>query len=504
MVVRPVWGVVAAVVVGGVAAAVEWAGGGAGDGAAATVGGVVGALTAGGLAVLVAALALTLPGIHPRGLFVGGGFVLAGIASWTYMERPLVVWAVLAVEGVVFLLWAWPWLAGIRMSPRLGSAWLGVAYWLLGIVGAVLMLRWEVAGERVAYAGVFALAVLAVLGSVRRRAAELSVGVAAAFLLALAALLLSGAGNLFSDVHVVPDGPWGRNMELRFWGGEWLLYHPNSMAGIAVLAAIRIGPDPAFARWQRLAVTVLAGAIVYVTNSRTGLVFLAAAGAVHAVLLGIRHFRRAAPAGLADHGGGRATLVAAATPFAVLALVLVLSGGQGFLFQQRYDSGGVTSGRLDTWKQVGREWQDAGPAEKLFGDTATTRAVVKRASSGDDIALTTDNAAVGALRRGGVSGVAAFLLGLGLLLWRTLRWLRRGPGGSPSGSAAGSSAPAWLVVAVVAGLPTIATTDWLLGGTGGTFWALLLAGEAWLVFRPAGTEITGQLSANSGRGIASD
>ena len=30
---------------------------------------------------------------------------------------------------------------------------------------------------------------------------------------------------------------------------------------------------------------------------------------------------------------------------------------------------------------------------------------------------------------------------------------------------------------MIAALPTIATTDWLLGGTGGVLWILLVAGE---------------------------
>jgi hypothetical protein len=42
-----------------------------------------------------------------------------------------------------------------------------------------------------------------------------------------------------------------------------------------------------------------------------------------------------------------------------------------------------------------------------------------------------------------------------------------------------------LTVAAVGSIPTIAVADWLLGGTGGTLWILLVAGEAWLVLRTA-------------------
>jgi hypothetical protein len=38
-------------------------------------------------------------------------------------------------------------------------------------------------------------------------------------------------------------------------------------------------------------------------------------------------------------------------------------------------------------------------------------------------------------------------------------------------------------MAAIASVPTLALNDWLLGGTGGTFWILLLAGEAYLLAR---------------------
>ena len=445
------------------------------------------ALVAVALAGALACLVVSLPGVTARGLAFGGFFVGAGILSWSYSERPLVVWALLIVEGLLFAYWSAPWLRHLRPATGLGSAWLGEAYWLLGIVGAVLVLHPKVAAQRMLYAGVFGLAVLAVVASVAnhrrtspatdgdagggdgndgdgddgRARPDLSIGVAAAFLAAIAALLVSGAGNLFDTDHVVVAGAWGESMHLRFWGGEWLLYHPNSLAGIAVAACMRIGPDRRFAAWQRLAVTAVAGSVIYLTNSRTGFVFLATVGVVHAALL---WWRRRRPVVDLPEYQGRGLLVAAATPFLVLLLVLVASGGQGFLFKNRYDSGGFTSGRTATWAQVGTDWLDAGPAEKLFGDAQTARAVVHRESSGTEVDLTTDNAAVGALRRGGALGVVAYLLGLFLLLRRAAR----------------RQTPAWFIVAAVGVLPTMATADWVLGGTGGTIWVLLLVGEAGL------------------------
>jgi O-Antigen ligase len=497
------------------------------------------ALPAALIAVAVAGFAASLPGISVRGLVIGGFFITAGMLSWTYLNRGWVVWCVLLAEGVLFLFWAWPWLRHLRPLPRLGTAWLGLAYWLLGIVGALLVAHIGVAAQRLAYAGVFTLAAMAVVAGLRRPAAggrlrgpgtagtdpavggrpDLSVGVAAAFLFAIAALLLAGSGNLFAAIHAVPGGQWGRGMEHRFWGGPWLLYHPNSLAAIAVAAAIRIGPDRAFAAWQRSAATLVAAFVIYVTNSRTGFVFALAAAALHGYLLWRRRGGR-----LPEY---RRRWVAAAAPFAALALVLVLSGGRGFLFKNRYGADDPTSGRLDTWKQVVVEWRGAGLAEKLFGDAKTSRAVVTRANDGtrpgeERLKLTTDNAAVGALRRGGVLGVLAFLLGLAFLLahatwglldfgrlkrlwqWRGTWWQRalwpavpeqpaarrltagQPASGQPASRQAGGltgpgTSPAWFAIAAVAALPTIATSDWLLGGTGGTLWILLVAGEAWLV-----------------------
>src|SRR5688572_5924933 len=58
------------------------------------------AFVAAGLALAVAALAATLPGITPRGVLVGGFLVLAGMLTWTATDRPVVIWAVLALGGV--------------------------------------------------------------------------------------------------------------------------------------------------------------------------------------------------------------------------------------------------------------------------------------------------------------------------------------------------------------------------------------------------------------------
>jgi hypothetical protein len=438
------------------------------------------ALTAGAVAAATIGLALSLPGITLRGLAIGGFFAGAGILTWTATTRPLVIWGVLAVEGIVCAVWAWPWLRNLRALPRLGSGWLGLAYWVLGVAGAVLVGHAGVGLQRLAYAGVFTLAALAVVAGVRRPGTDLSVGIVAALLVAIGLLFLAGAGNLFDSVHPVPnDSPPTLLMRDRFWGGPLLYYHPNSLAGLAVIAAIRVGPDRAFAAWQRLAATCLAGFSLYLTDSRIAFVFAGFAAFLHAVLVW-RPFRTA---GLPDY---RRKWLAAAVPFVVLASVLVLSGGKGFLFRDRFGGNDVTSGRVDTWRQVASDWRHAGWAEKAFGDARTSRAVVIRLNDGAPpqgprIKLNTDNAAVGALRRGGVLGVLAFLLGLALLVRHALT--RRRDGVSPA---------AWFTIAAIGVLPTIATEDWVLGGTNGGLWIIVLAGEAFRVYSPAPVERDGE------------
>ena len=99
--------------------------------------------------------------------------------------------------------------------------------------------------------------------------------------------------------------------------------------------------------------------------------------------------------------------------------------------------------------------------EKALGNNDHARGAVIREETGrpqDRPKLTTDNSLVGALRRAGVLGVAAFLGGLALLIYHAFR---RGT-------------PAWLMIAAVASPSTMATSDWLLGGSGGTLWVFLL------------------------------
>jgi hypothetical protein len=440
--------------------------------------------------VAMVGLALSLPGVTVRGFTIGGLVVLAGILSWTWTAHPIVVWAVLGLAGTACAVWSYPWRRDLPRLTRMGTAWLGLAYWFLGVVGAVLIGHFTVAVQRVAYAGVTTLLVLAVLAA-SRRGRDLSVGVAAAFLCALGALLVAGSGNAFDAVHAVPANAWGAHMAGRFWGGPGLLYHPNSIAVVAVAVAIRVGVDWRFATWQRAAAVGLTGLVLVLVDSRTGLVFYGAAALVHAVLVW-----RTRHTGGAGYLSRRAALGAALLPCGVFGAALIASGGLDFLYANRYADGyhvdgayaaDVTSGRLETWRAVVSDFAAAGLVEKVFGDTSTARGVVVRADTGPTPQtrpkLTTDNALVGALRRGGVLGVVAFLTGVVLLARRAVRGTpRRGP-------------PPWFLVAAIGSLATIGTANWLMGGPAGTLWILLVAGEAHMLARTGAALPPGRLRA---------
>ncbi|WP_035857840.1 O-antigen ligase family protein [Cryptosporangium arvum] len=440
------------------------------------------------LAVTVAGLALTLRGVTWSGLAVGGFVVFSGIMSWTWTTTREVTWSVYVIGALLLIAWTFPWVRDAVRLPRLGASWLGLAYWPLGIISALLTANVSIAGQRVAYFGVSAVAALGILVALRRTGRDPSIGVVTAFLFAIAALFLVGSGNLLDDAHAVPDGPWGSAMTGRFWGGPGLLYHPNSLALIGVLVTLRIAPDRSFARWQRWAVMGVTGLVILLTNSRTAWLFLVCAAGVHLLVLARKQWwaRRGAVVpddGLPERSSFREAVVAAVVPIVLVGMVFIGMGGVSSLFQSRYDNTvttpstatevkDYTSGRFDTWKQVIDEFDTDSVVAKLFGNNSDPRGAVVRDDTGpvgERPELTTDNSAIGALRRAGVLGCVAFLFGLGLLLWRGLR---RG-------------APAWFTITVVASLATIPWADWLLGGVGGTFWIFLLAAEAWIAFGSA-------------------
>jgi hypothetical protein len=451
------------------------------------IGGVEGvrAFLATAFAVFLVALALSLRGLTLPGFLLGGLVIGAGMMSWAYTGTPIVVWGVLGVEGVLFAIWTFPWLRNLVHLPKLGAAWLGLAYWYLGILAAILVWHPKIAVQRVAYAGVFTLVALAIVVATRKSGKDLSIGIVAGFLLAFALLFFIGSGNALNTLHAVPDNAWGAHMQYRFWGATGLLYHPNSIAVVAIMITLRIAPDPSFERWQRYSVLGVVSIVLLLVDSRTGLLYAGAAAGVYALLvlrqwLALRRTGTAPDDGMEVYPTTRAALAAALIPLAVVAAIGVGSGGTAFLTASRYssssdDTSDPTSGRSATWGQVLTDFKADAIAEKIFGDTRNARGTVTRVSTGATDAerpkLTTDNAAIGALRRGGILGEAAFVFGLGLLLWHAIRGRRREDGSRVL-------APAWLTLASVSALVSIPTADWLLGGTGGTLWIFLLAGEA--------------------------
>src|SRR5207248_1014332 len=141
------------------------------------------------------------------------------ILSTTFLGHALVVWLVILAEGLLFIVWARPWGPTLRFSLRTGTAWLGVSYWLLGTLGALVAVAPTVAAQRLAYAGMLGLAVLAVFAGSRAvdsTARDLSRGMVIAFLLALALLLFAGASALFDATgRPLPTGV-GADQSTRF------------------------------------------------------------------------------------------------------------------------------------------------------------------------------------------------------------------------------------------------------------------------------------------------
>ncbi len=445
------------------------------------------------IAVAMIGLALSLRGVTVPGFLLGGFFIGAGILSWTYTDMGWVVWLLLAVEGVVFAVWTVPWLRDLARLPKMGSAWIGLAYWIFGAISAVLVWKVNVAAGRIVYSGLFTLGALAVVNATRKSRRDMSIGVVAAFLVAFGALFIVGSGNALDNVHDVPGNEWGAHQQSRFWGGPHLLYHPNSWAVAAVAIAIRIAADKTFERWQRYAALSAATVVLLLVNSRTGWGYFGAATGLWAVMVAYSRWFKRPFEGMDTFRTARGAWAAAVLPLLLAVAIILGSGGIHFLSQQRYGSGtsetaasAITSGRSSTWSVAWSEFKQDGISQKLLGDAKYVRGYVLRKDSSQNglkqPQLTTDDALVGSSRRGGILGGLAFVIGLLLMIWRSLFGVRRGSGRR--------RAPVWFTLAASCSFITIATADWLLGGTGGTLWVFLMAGEAFLLFGPVQTPLT--------------
>ncbi|ADD46004.1 O-antigen ligase family protein [Stackebrandtia nassauensis] len=423
-------------------------------------------------------LALSLRGSSPRSLFLGVSIPLLGMIAWTYGATPIVVWAVQGGIGLVALAWTYPWLRDAGKLPRVGAFWLAVPAWFIGALAPLLLGGFTVAAQRVVYGG-FAVAiillVLAAADATRNRAlrsdadgSDVSVGLAAGFLLCLALLMLTGATQVLAAEHWTVGGQWGHEMQNRFWGGPWLGYHPNFIGLTAVMVAMRIGPDPRFTRTQRLAACGVAAFLLLLVESRTSFIVAFVAAGVfalgHLARGGVSWWR---PWRWVASAAARRVTGMALAPLLATAIVFAFAGGTDMLLKNRYDdqqSGsvdGLLSGRAEIWGDMLADYADGSIAELAFGNPDNARGVHLTITDPEhpdyetQAKHTADNAAIGVLFRSGVVGLAAFTLGLVLLIRHVFR--RGSPPWVPIAVAAllvggltedeiASTAPAWLLV----------------------------------------------------------
>lgn len=458
------------VVLGAIAAAVL---GGIGAGAAVVFG------------ALLVLLAVTLPGTTYEGVVVGLLTLAAAITSWTHTSQPKLTWGVLVVQGVIFVVWTFPWFRDLRALPRMGTFWLGVLPWALGAAGALISVALGVAAQRIVYGGMAVLVLLVFLRARRRTGMDPSIGLIAGILLGLAVLAFAGSHSLFALSHYAPPGPWGAKLNGRFWGGPLAVIHPNGLALAALLVSVRIAPDKKFAPWQRFLALAISTILLYATQSRTGVLAAGFASAGWAVGVLWASVRRRGLLDTLRTRPGVLTVASAALPLVLCVAVLGAAGGRGFVLKQRYGAvavheaegtdqntnadnlqGGVSaasSGRTANWSAILREWQTDPVVQQSLGTTDNARGyLLLHGTMKNQPKLTSDNAPISELRRAGVLGVLTFVLGFALLLLNLIR--RRG-------------LPLWWTLVVLAGFATIGTSDQVLGGTGTTMWAMLIAGE---------------------------
>ena len=156
-----------------------------------------------------AGMAIAALALSPRGLTgVGPGDRrvrrVRRHTTWTWTDTPVVPWAVFAVEGLILAAWTFPWFRDALRLPRIGAAWLGIAYWPLGILSVVLTATWTIGAQRVAF---FGLALLTGIAAVRRGPphrqgpdGRRGSGVPAGDRAAVPGRL----GHVFDDAHAVP------------------------------------------------------------------------------------------------------------------------------------------------------------------------------------------------------------------------------------------------------------------------------------------------------------
>jgi len=436
------------------------------------------------IAVAVAVLALSIRHGSPEGFLLGFGIAFIGMVAWTHPAY--LVWAMTGVVGLVAVVWTFPWWRDWRSPLRLGGFWVGAPLWAYGVLGAIGVGAFEVAVERLVYGG-YALAVtLLVVQAVRRRGRDVTVGIAAGLLLSLALLLAAGCQYVFETTdRYTATNNYGAGQGDRFWGGPLLVFHPNATAMMALLAAMRLGPEYALARWQRYAALAVAAFSLYLTGSRTAMLVALFASGVYALLviwraglprwrfwswLSTRQWRRIV---------GRALI-----PFALTCLVVGITGGSD-LMRPRYSAEEQTeprgvliaprwlntalSGRPDVWSLIFEDFVESTVVEQALGTGDNTRGTIERYPPGHpeyegQTQLGADNAFVAALRRSGAVGALTALVGLIVILWHTTR----------------RHTPIWAPIIALAAAVQCITEDELVSTT--VIWVMLLGVESWVVF----------------------
>lgn len=452
--------------------------------AATLVAAVIVALVSGwtaGLGIVFAAgliaLAITLPGKTPEGVVVGFATSFVTGLDWTNIYHPTIARAAQALVAIALLAWAFPWFRSLRLTPRLGTTWIAIAFWISGTLGAITALALGVAVQRLLYVGVYTATALVLIGTYRRRGKDASVGLVAGFLLMLGLLVISGAGNVFESLHYTPPNELGYRFSGRFWGSGTFLSHPNAIGALAVVIVMRVVADGAFRWWQRVAAAAVGVAFINLTDSRTALLVLIAWINIWWWVSLLRHW------GTVRERFGKLFIRLGFVALSCLALLVITGGiGKQTLLVSRYapptsvshspvepdplaDSylGGqqdISSGRLSTWKTVGSEFLHDPIGQMAFGHANSAKgAIAHTNSSGVETKLSPDNAVITALRVGGVVGVLAFTFGVLLLLWHSLR----------------RDVPIWLTTYVFAACTSMATANWLLGDT---MWQVAIAAEA--------------------------
>lgn len=371
------------------------------------------------------------------GLLIGIPFLGIHVLGWTLSESGVILGALNVLYGGALIALA------LLRKPRVDEApwrdftwWTGVAVavpWVLNALAAVdptiAVSRFVLAAG---VAGAFAI-------SRRADSRGLVWGLIAGTHLVLAPVLACGLVTdlgAFRPVAVLAD------VAGRFGGGGCAYVHPN-LIGLAawtlVIAWLGLGRDHFIGRLCGIATCTL---LILITDSRTaaGAALLAVAAYV-----GAKSLRR----------GTRGIRMAGLAIIAIFTLLGSVTIAQQFFLRERGTGIGVLTGRDYFWAQTISDFKASSSVEKLIGTT--------KGGTGADLVLTeeagveagtkisTHNAFLAVLRRGGLVGIVIAITGFLMMLVTTWRMLVSG------------RAP-WAAALLVGAIATSPVEAWLFGG----------------------------------------